>query len=97
MDTFNATVIVSVVGNLGDDVRLAGLTAVTGACSSGKGDKNENLEKAGTDHLVGGHNELKGTGCDALMERVGGEEGGEVGALCSGLLCCQHGFQHIVV
>lgn len=51
----------------------------------------------GTDHFVGGYDELKGTGCNALVKRVGREEGGEVGALSPGLLCGQHGFQHIVV
>ena len=55
------------------------------------------MRSSGTDHLVGGHNELKGTGCYALVEGVGGEEGCEVGALSSGLFCCQHGFQHIVI
>ena len=36
---------------------------------NGQEAKHENfIRDHGTDHLVGGHNELKGTGCNALVE-----------------------------
>ena len=48
-------------------------------------------------HLVRSHNELECTCCQALVEGVGREQGVEVGAVSSALLCCQHRLQDIVI